>query len=129
MIQRIVLIALPLLAACTTAGSAAPLLQGSKWSFVSIDGQTPVSGKAELRIEAGRIGANVGCNGLGGDLKIEPDRLITGGIVSTMMFCDGVMEQERAVADLLGASPGYTVTGDRLVLRSSGHIAELKRAT
>ncbi len=127
MIKHFTLFALPLLAACTTVGTASPSLAGSKWAFVSIDGQAPVSDKAGLTLGADRIGANVGCNGMGGDLKIEPGKLVTGPIMSTRMYCEPVMKQENAVAGLLGASPNYTVTGARLVLIGGGHRAELRR--
>jgi heat shock protein HslJ len=127
MTRSLALIALPLLAACTTVGNAAPPLVPSEWRFVSIDGQAPVSGQARLKIETGRIGANVGCNGMGGDLRIEGAKLVTGPIISTRMFCEGLMEQERAVSELLGASPRFTYSGDRLVLKSDKHRAELKR--
>ena len=52
---------------------------------------------------------------------------MVGPIISTQMFCDGVMEQERAVAKLLGASPSYTVKGDTLTLTAPGHSAVLQR--
>jgi heat shock protein HslJ len=94
-------IALALLAACTTAGAAGPDSPAGKWRFVSIDGAKPVSSKAELTIEPNRVGANVGCNGMGGDLQIKGGKLIVGAVVSTMMFCEGLMEQERAVSELL----------------------------
>ena len=92
-----------------------------------IDGQTPVSGRAALTINAKSLSADAGCNGMGGDLTIEPGRLMTGPIISTMMFCDGVMEQEKAVSALLGASPQYKVEGDSLTLTAPGHSAKLAR--
>jgi heat shock protein HslJ len=127
MINRPSLLALTLLAACsaTTPGAAEP--GGSKWTFVSIDGQRPVSSRTSLTIGEGRIGANVGCNGMGGDLTIEDGRLIAGPIVSTQMFCDGLMDQERAVADLLGARPAFFIENDRMVIHSDQHKAELVR--
>ncbi len=127
MIKHIALFALPLLAACATVGNAAPSLAGSKWAFVSIDGQRPISDEALLTIEADRIGANVGCNGMGGNLTIKPGKLVTGPIISTQMYCEGVMVQESAVGSLLGASPTYTISGDRLLLTGGGHRAELRR--
>ena len=119
--------ALPLLAACATAGAAPARLVGTTWSFVLIDGQRPVSSRATVTITARTIAANAGCNGMGGDLVIKPDRLVTGPIISTQMYCDGVMEQEHAVGALLGASPQYRVNGDRLTLTAPGHSAELTR--
>lgn len=128
MIKRIVLLTLPLLAACTTMGNAAPDVALTTWTFVTIDGKSPVSPKAELRIYEDRIRANVGCNGMGGDLKIEPGRLIVGPVISTQMYCEGLMEQERAVAELLGASPNFFIENGRMAIRSKRHSSELKRA-
>ena len=120
-------VALPLLAACTTAGAAPAPIAGTIWSFVSIDGQKPVSSKAAITIQADSLSASAGCNGMGSDLTITPDRLMVGPIISTQMFCDGVMEQERAVGKLLGASPHYIVDGDTLTLTAPGHSARLVR--
>ncbi|MFN3516230.1 MAG: META domain-containing protein [Novosphingobium sp.] len=128
MMKRIVLLALPLLAACATSDQPQPVLIGTKWTFVAIDGKAPVSDRTSLSIEDGRIGATVGCNRMGSDLKIAGGRLITKGIISTRMFCSEIAGQEMAVGALLGASPSYTVDGDRMVLTSPGHRVELKRA-
>ena len=132
MTNRIALFALsalaaPLLAACTTDGAAPGPLAGSTWSLVLIDGQKPVSSRAALTINAKSLSADAGCNGMGGDLTIAPDRLVTGPIISTQMYCDGVMEQERAVSALLAASPQYKVEGNTLTLTAPGHSAKLAR--
>lgn len=122
---RLALPALFLLAACsaTTPISADP--GSTRWTFVAIDGQPPVSSKAELTFQEHRISANVGCNGMGGDLKFEKGRIIVGPIISTEMFCDGLMEQERAVAELLAGSPQLFVENGRMLIHSDKHMAEL----
>jgi heat shock protein HslJ len=122
-------IAVAVLAACTTAGAAGPDSPVGKWRFVAIDGQKPVSSKAELTIDAGRIGANVGCNGMGGDLQIKGGKLVVGAVVSTMMYCDGLMDQESAVSELLSADPEYSIDQERLTLRGGSHSAELVPAS
>ncbi len=127
MLFRAALIVLPLLASCSTASDAKVQLADSRWAFTAIDGQRPVASRAALTIAANRIGANLGCNGLGGELKITATKLVTKGLISTMMYCDGVMEQERAVGALLGASPQYRVKGDTLTLTAPGHSAVLTR--
>ncbi len=129
MIRTAALLTLPLLTACATMGNTVPDAPARDWTFVTIDGAKPVSDNTSLTIEAERIGASVGCNGIGGGLKIEPGRLKVGMLISTQMYCDGLMEQERVVAKLLGASPSYTITGHRMVLRSATHTAELVKAT
>jgi heat shock protein HslJ len=118
-----------LLSACATAKGAQPSQALGDWQFVSIDGHKPVSGKTSLTIAPGRIGANVGCNGLGGDLRIEGNRLMAGPLISTMMYCDGVMEQERAVSELLAANPEFRFENGRLLLSVGKHSAELKPAS
>lgn len=129
MTKLTLLAALPILAACATTGQAdAPRLQDTEWTFVSIDGQAPVSDRARMAFDRERISATVGCNGMGGDWRIEGDRLVGGPYASTMMFCDGLMEQERAVGDLLGEKPAVTLSGNRLTLSSANHRAELVRA-
>lgn len=132
MIRQTLLAALPLLAACTTPQHVAESRPAGNverplttWTFVSIDGQKPVSNRAELRIYANRIGANVGCNGLGGDLELANGRMKIGPVISTQMYCEGLMEQERAVAELLGASPAFFVENGRMAIRSERHLAEL----
>ena len=124
---KALLLAVPLLAACTTLPGAVPELSGTKWAFTTIDGARPVSAKASLNFETDRLGANVGCNGMGGEWRMEQDRLIADQLIGTQMYCDGLMEQERAVSALLGGKPTVTITGDRLVLRSPAHSAELQR--
>lgn len=122
------LLALPLLGACATAASSPPNLNGTDWRFTAIDGATPVGKRATLTFETDRLGANVGCNGLGGGWRLEGERLITDGIIGTMMFCEGVMAQERAVSELLGGRPTVTISGNRLTLRSDRHTAVLVRS-
>ena len=129
MTKLTLLAALPILAACATTGQADPVrLQDTVWTFVSIDGQAPVSDRARMAFDRERISATVGCNGMGGDWRIEGDRLVGGPYASTMMFCDGLMEQERAVGDLLGENPVVTLSGNRMMLSSASHRAELVRA-
>lgn len=135
MIHQALLAALPLLAACATPQNVADAEpEGSPngplttWSFVSIDGQKPVSDRAELRIYPKRIAATVGCNGLGGDLELTNNgRMMIGPMISTQMYCDGLMEQERIVAELLGASPGFFIENGRMGITSGKHVAELVR--
>ena len=120
------------LAACTTApgsiGASQPALGDGEWRFLRIDGKPPVDPAARLTLQGERIGANVGCNGMGGNWKVEDGRLIAGPLISTQMWCEGKMEQERAVSVLLSGNPEITVSGNRMELRSAGHSAQLERA-
>jgi heat shock protein HslJ len=118
------LLALPLLSTCAGLDAKAPDRPGSIWRFVAIDGKPPVSDTTSLEVREDRISVNVGCNGIGGNLKFEPGRLIVDSLVSTMMYCDGLMEQERAVR----VFPGFFIENGRMAIRSGEHSAELVKA-
>lgn len=95
-----------------------------------IDGAAPVvPAKAAMRFEDDRLGANVGCNGIGGDYRIEGNRLIAGPLMATRMFCEGpVWQQEEAVNALLSAAPELLRSGNALRLVSGGHRLDLELA-
>ncbi len=117
-----------LLNACAaTSGQDASLLN-STWKFTAIDGAVPVSQRAQVAFQRGRIGVNVGCNSMGGAWRIEGHRLIAGPLIQTEMFCEGpVWAQEQTVSALLAGTPEFSVTGERMTLRAGGHSAELAR--
>jgi heat shock protein HslJ len=117
---------LVLLGGCTTVTDNRPELVGSEWIFTAIDGAPPLGG-ATLSFQADRLSANAGCNRMAGDWRSKGGQLIAGPLMATKMFCEGRMEQERAVSELLEARPELTVSGDRMTLASSGHSAELQR--
>lgn len=129
------LIALPLALLALTASTPPPVttvpasLAGTKWTIAAIDGAKPVKADASLSFEADAISANIGCNGMGGAYHLEGSTLVAGPIISTQMYCDGVMEQERAVSALLGAKPQVTlINGRRLILVTKDHRIKLNRA-
>lgn len=56
------------------------------------------------------------------------ERLIAGPFTQTEMACPTPSwSQEKAVNSLLVATPRIEVEGDRMILQSSGHTAELVR--
>lgn len=116
---------LALLAACTTVPGAPTEIPLTAWRFVSIDAKAPVSDKAELLIFDGRLVASIGCNHLSASLELVPGKMKVGPVLSTRMHCAGLMEQERAVSELLSASPGFFIEGGRFAMVSDGHRAEL----
>ena len=121
---------LSVLALTACAADAAPShgLSGTSWRFLKIDGMETVAHGTRLEFQDGNLGANVGCNGMGGPWRVEDDRLIAGPLVQTEMYCEGaVWDQEKAVGALLAAAPSVEFRDDRLILRSSGHDAELER--
>jgi heat shock protein HslJ len=128
MIKAALLLALPLTMACLPPPAIAPgVLDKTAWHFTSIDGKAPIGKDARLTFSDGRVGANVGCNGLGSDFRVVGRRLMTGPVIGTQMFCEGVMDQERAVSQLLSAQPVVTLRGGVMMLEGNGHKAELRR--
>ena len=119
-----------MLGACAAPGAGGTtLLNETRGQFTRIDGAAPVAPAASLEFHRDRLGANVGCNGMGGPWRIEQGRLIAGPLISTQMWCEGKMDQERAVSALLAAAPEVTFNADRLTLAAGGHSAELVRIT
>ncbi|OCC22672.1 hypothetical protein MB02_15605 [Croceicoccus estronivorus] len=103
-------------------------LANSSWRFISIDGAPPVSDKAHLEFREDRLGANLGCNGMGGPWRVEDERLMAGPLTQTEMYCEGpVWDQEQAIVTLLSAAPQVMVQEGKLELRSSGHSARLEQ--
>lgn len=117
---------LALLAGCMTISSPPSSLAGTEWRFTAIDGAAPV-GEATLAFDTERLSAHAGCNRLGGTWRSEDGRLVAGPLMATKMFCEGRMEQERAIGELLEAGPQLTVMDDRMTLRSATRTADLKR--
>jgi heat shock protein HslJ len=116
-----------LLAGCAThTASGGATLTDSEWLFTTIDGAPPV-GEATLSFQGNRLAANAGCNRMAGTWRGEGGRLVAGPLAATRMFCEGRMDQERAVSELLGGSPEITLDGDHLTLKSPAHSAELQR--
>jgi heat shock protein HslJ len=115
-------------AGCVAQAGPGHVLGGSEWRFLSIDGETAASKTARLKFEDERLGANVGCNGIGGPWRVENGRLFAGPLAQTEMYCAGpVWEQEQSTSALLVAAPEIALDGDRMMLRSRGHVAELER--
>lgn len=117
-----------LLGGCATAPSGGASLADTRWTILRIDGTAPVMpDKATMRFEDDRLGANVGCNGIGGDYRVEGSRLIAGPLMATRMFCEGpVWKQEEAVNALLSAAPELLRSGKTMRLTSGGHTLDLE---
>lgn len=95
-----------------------------------IDGAAPAAPqKASMRFDAERLGANVGCNSIGGEYRVQEGRLLAGPLMATRMFCEGpVWQQEEAVNALLSAAPTLQRSGSTMRLVSGGHALDLELA-
>lgn len=117
-----------LLAGCATAPAGGAGLAGTQWTILRVDGAAPeVPEKASLKFEDDRLSANVGCNGIGGNYRVEGARLVAGPLMATRMFCEGpVWQQEEAVNALLSAAPEIERQGRTMRLVSGGHALDLE---
>jgi heat shock protein HslJ len=116
-------IALSILTACS-AGTPQSI-QG-RWQLVShgsASAQTPAAADVDAFIEFGadeQLSGNVGCNGFGGEYKVEGDGITFGPIISTEMFCEGpVGEQEATTLAVLSESATFVLDGDVLTITSA----------
>ncbi|MFA7440667.1 MAG: META domain-containing protein [Sphingomonadaceae bacterium] len=92
-------------------GAGPQSLLGVEWQITEYAG-TPVASdaRANLRFADGRVSGTAGCNSFSGTYETGADFTIRfGELTSTMMACaDPLMQQERAVLDLLAAVTSYT---------------------
>lgn len=65
----------------------------------------------------GQFGGTVGCNTFSGGYKINGDQVTFEGLISTLMFCEGVSEQESGVLEILSdKTVSFSISGNQLTL-------------
>ena len=111
------------LAAC--AGGESPAsIQGS-WGLASFGGpaaQFTVDPEIETSIEfntEGQLNGNVGCNGFGGEYTVDGNTLTFGPIMSTLMFCEAVAEQESITLAVFQEKATFELDGNTLTITSA----------
>jgi heat shock protein HslJ len=122
---------LALLIGCSTAAADPLALDGRQ--FLSVD--VTVNGVARplvpgtrirLSFTDGNLGAQAGCNSIGGGYRIEGGRLVTDLLGMTEMGCDQARhDQDDWLAAFLGGQPQVRLAGPDLVLESGGTIVRL----
>mgnify|MGYP001275306895 CR=1 FL=1 len=74
--------------------------------------------------EDGQFGGNVGCNGFGAEYEVNGNEITFDAIVSTMMYCEAVADQESAVLGALSENPvTFQLDGDTLTLTSADGVS------
>jgi heat shock protein HslJ len=111
------------LVACGALGSGAEL-EGTSWNLVEIAGQPVVTGSnPSLGFEQGQAGGNGSCNSFGGSYEAGNGKLTFGPLMSTLMYCEDVMEQETAYLAALQEAAGYEIKdGILLILDANGQV-------
>jgi len=78
--------------------------------------------------EDGTVTGNSGCNGMGGNYKVEDDQITFDQIVSTLMACDEPrMDQEEAVHKVLTDTATFKIDGNTLTLTNNDMALVLTR--
>jgi heat shock protein HslJ len=122
------------LAACGKPGAGgnadASALRDTSWELVSLGGSDPILGTTiTLRFGApggtgdgpseSGVSGSAGCNTYGGGYTASKESLTLSGLFWTERACmepAGVMQQEQAYLEALGAAARYTVDADRLTV-------------
>jgi heat shock protein HslJ len=68
----------------------------------------------------GTVTGNSGCNGFGGNYKVQGDKVAFDQIVSTLMACDDPrMAQEGVVQKVLTGTASFKMEGNKLTLTNN----------
>ncbi|MBN1262198.1 MAG: META domain-containing protein [Anaerolineae bacterium] len=106
---------------CAAATNAAtPDLNGSSWVLQDLPGHALVpDSEITLTFEGEQIHGSAGCNSYFGAVEINGATLRFGPPASTMMYCEGLMDQEMAYLAMLETVTTFQVEGNTLTLFSS----------
>ncbi|HEY7452227.1 MAG TPA: META domain-containing protein [Candidatus Limnocylindria bacterium] len=98
--------------------------------FGSLLAHEPTAGQEfSLEVQGDRLAGRSGCNRFMGTWSVTDGALAIGPMASTMMWCDGLMELERAFLDAVQSVTGARLDGDHLVLLAGGEpVVELAQA-
>jgi len=70
--------------------------------MIQIDGTTYDVASGYVVIDGDQLSASVGCNTMGGGVLVDGDTLtLDGPLISTMMYCEGLMDAEAVLAAVL----------------------------
>ena len=122
------------ISACTAKneGSSTSLIGSWKLtSYSRADVLTPAVSGTEAGLtfqDDGTVTGNSGCNGLGGNYKVEGEQITFDQIVSTLMACDDArMVQEGAFHQVLANTATFKIEGNTLTLTNNDIVLVLAR--
>jgi heat shock protein HslJ len=110
-----------ILAACTGGSSASIEGQWKLVSYGSTSDQIPAVPDVETSIEFkdGQMSGNVGCNSFSGEYTVDGDTITFGPVMSTMMYCEAVADQESGTLAVLQEKTTFVLDGDTLTITST----------
>ena len=70
--------------------------------IIQIDGKTYDVFNGYVVVDGDQLSASVGCNTLGGGVRVDGDTMtLEGPLLSTLMYCEGLMDAEAALVTVL----------------------------
>lgn len=106
-----------MMTACSGGNSAT--VEG-EWELVSYNQTAPVPDvETSIEFKDGQMSGNVGCNGFGGEYTVKGDKIEFGSIMSTMMFCEALADQESSTLAAMQNEATFILNEDRLAITSS----------
>ena len=122
------------ISACTAKNEESSASLIGSWKLTSYsraDVLTPAVSGTEAGLtfqDDGTVTGNSGCNGLGGNYKVEGEQITFDQIVSTLMACDDArMAQEGAFHQVLANTATFKIEGNTLTLTNNDIVLVLAR--
>lgn len=73
--------------------------------------------------EDGTLTGHSGCNGFGGEYKVDGDQITFSGLISTLVACgEPLVTQESTLYRVLSGTATYEIDGDTLTLNQDGTV-------
>lgn len=112
--------------ACSS-GSPSPEGEWKLVSYGNAANPTPALPDTETSLAFGadgQFGGTVGCNTFGGGYILSGAKITFEGIFSTLMFCEGISDQESAVLAILSDKTlSFSISGNQLTLTSEDNAS------
>ena len=113
--------------------AAMAALDGTTWRAIrfgpALGLEPPPEAEFSLQVFGDRLAGKSGCNRYMGGWKVEDGRLAIGPLAGTMMWCDGLMELERAYLVAIQAVTALRKDDEHLVLLAGeAPVAEFSRS-
>ncbi|MBI2763273.1 MAG: META domain-containing protein [Chloroflexi bacterium] len=107
--------------AAPRGSSGTETVEGRTFLSTEVEGQTLLAGtRIRLSFQGGTVGADAGCNSMGGSYQIQGDRLVVPQMITTEMGCalDRAAQDQWVAAILSGSA--IALDGDALTLTGNG---------
>lgn len=125
--KSLIIVILSISALLASCAPAAAKLDGSQWQLSVMNGKAiPSDVEITLEFVNGRAGGKGACNGYGADYKQSGEKLKLGPAVSTMMYCEGVMEIEFEYLKAFGEVVSFEIEDSKLFLKNSNGMRMLE---